>query len=338
MSTGIAIRTVLIALSLLTGQVGAAELVPIVYEDDYVTVHAGLSESGSSAVHLGDPLSLVITVVFDAGQVQVENLDDKIFQRAFSDSPSIQLHSSATVTTEQDSDGRVRATGKWRLQVLGCPDDLVTCPGFRSYELPIMSVAYQLVGDAGTSADGRAARFRPWPGRIDVAPAVAIVPESGATINDILPGGAYDSQQPLGEIAPSRLLLFVAATILLLTAFFARARGHRPQTRTSRPIDSNSRWEQTLVRLSNDALSDAEFSDLLRRSITWYCLDELGQNPYTWLGESVDLANTPPGVHELFMDVLQQQAIGPGRRTHYRDLLFSATGRIPEAVTEEHAA
>jgi hypothetical protein len=335
MDASIALRTVVIALLLVSGNVGAQESVPIVYEDDFVTVHAGLPESGSRAVHLGDALSLVITVVFDAGQVQVENLDDKVFQRAFSDSPNIRLHTSATLTTKKDSHGRVRASSYWRLQVLDCPDDLVSCPGPRSYELPLMTVAYQLIDNAGSAADGRAARFRPWPGKIDVATAVAIVAESGETINDILPGGAYDSQQPVAEVAPARSVLFVAAAILLLTAFFVRARDRRPPPLLARTNYGNSRWEQTLARLSDDSISDEEFSDLLRRCATWYCLDELGQNPYAWLGESAGNSDTPAGMYEFFLDVLQQQGIGRGQRTDYIDKLLGVTGRARDASTAE---
>jgi hypothetical protein len=334
MKNSFAIHTVVIALSLMAGNVGAEQPVPVVYEDDYVTVHAGLSESGSKAVHIGDTLSLVIAVVFDPGRVQIESLDDKVFQRAFSDSPSIHLHSSAMVTTRKGFDGRVTATSYWRLQILDCPDDLATCPGFRSYELPLMTVAYQLVGNASTTTDGRAARFRPWPGKIDLAPAVAIVAESDAKLGDILPGGAYDKQQAIGELAPARSSLFLAAAILLLAAYFARVRSHQPKILKSRPSESNSRWEQALARLSDDTISDDEFSDLLRRCITWFCLDELGRNPYTWLGESAGLADSPLHVQEFFLDVLQQQGIESGRRASYLDKLSEATGRVRDAVTD----
>ena len=338
MNTSFAIHTVVITLLLMAGNVGAQQSVPVVYEDDYVTVHAGLSEYGSKAIHIGDPLSLVITVIFDPGHVQIESLDDKIFQRAFSDSPNIHLHSSATVTTRKDSDNRVTATSYWHLQVLDCPDDLATCSGFRSYELPLMTVAYQLVGDSGTTADGRAARFRPWPGKIDLAPAVAIVPKSDAKLSDILPGGAYDKQQVLGELAPARSSLFLAAAILLLAAFFARVRNRQPKTVKSRQNESNTRWEQVLVRLSDDTISDDEFSDLLRRCITWFCLDELGQNPYTWLSESAGRVNSPARVHEFFLDVLQQQGIEPSRRANYLKKLSSTTDRIRDAVTDGQKA
>ena len=64
-----AFRFAVIALSLIAASASAKESAPIVYEDNYVTVHAGLLESGARAMHLGDPLSLVIDVLFDARQV-----------------------------------------------------------------------------------------------------------------------------------------------------------------------------------------------------------------------------------------------------------------------------
>ncbi len=342
MTAALALRIAVTALFLVAASISAKESAPIVYEDDYITVHAGLLESGSSVVHLGDPLSLVIDVVFDARQVQIENLDDDVFQRAFSGMPSIRLYAPAIVTTQKVSGDRVRVSGYWRLQVLGCPNELTSCPGPRSYELPIMTVAYQLIDNAGNTADGRAARFRPWPGKIDVAPAIAVVPESGTTLTDILPGGAYDSLQPVAELAPARSMLLAAGALLLLTGFFASARGRRPQTSAARSHNSDSRWEQTLTRLENDTMPDDEWSDLLRRCVTWYCVDELGQNPYAWLGaaasDAAGAGNTSADAHEFFLDVLHQENIDPSQRADYLDRLLNVTGRLRHANSAEQQA
>jgi hypothetical protein len=342
MSAGPAFRFAVIGFLLMAASSSAKESAPIVYEDNYVTVHAGLLEAGSKAVHLGDPLSLVIEVVFDARQVQIENLDDDVFQRAFSGMPSIRLYAPAIVTTHRESGDQVRVTSHWRLQVLGCPDGLTHCPGPRSYELPMITVAYQLIDDAGNTADGRAARFRPWPGNIDIAPAIAVIPESGKTLTDILPGGAYDSLQPVAELAPARLMLVVAGALLLLTGFFASARGRRPQTSAARSHNSDSRWEQTLTRLENDTMPDDEWSDLLRRCVTWYCVDELGQNPYAWLGaaasDAAGAGNTSADAHEFFLDVLHQENIDPSQRADYLDRLLNVTGRLRHANSAEQQA
>ena len=337
MAATFAFRIAVIGFLLVTACVSAQASTPIVYEDEYVTVRAGLLESGNRAVHLGDPLSLIINVVFDAQQVQIENLDDAVFQRAFSEMPSIRLHAPTTVTTNKESGDRVQVTGYWRLQVLACPNELTSCPGPRSYELPVMTVAYQLIDDAGGSTDGRAARFRPWPGKIDVAPAVAVAPKPGETITDILPGGAYDSPQPVAELAPARSTLLAAGVLLLATGFLASKRELRPLA--IRSHDRDSRWEHTLVRLKEDAMADDEWSDLLRRCVTWYCMDELGQNPYAWLGATASdvasSADTPSALREFFLDVLHQETIEQDRRADYLDRLLGVTGRERDAVAPE---
>ena len=342
MVVSLVLRIAVIAFLLVTAGVNANESVPIVYEDNYVTVHAGLPEAGTRAIHLGDPLSLLIEVVFDARQVQIENLDDDVFQRVFSAIPSIRLYAPAIVTTREGSGDRIRVTGYWRLQVLACPDDLTSCPGPRSYVLPVMTLAYQLIGDAGSTRDGRAARFRPWPGKIDVAAAITVAPGLGTTLTDILPGGAYDSPQPVAEFASARVPLFAAGALLLLTGFLASARQHRPRVLTARPHDSNNRWEQPLTHLADDTMPDDEWSDLLRRCVTWYCMDELGQNPYAWLGAAAGVAadgiDTPAGTREFFLDVLHQERIDQSRRDEYLARLLGITGRDGHAKNTEQQA
>ena len=339
MAATLAIRITGTAILLVAASVSAKESAPIVYEDNYVTVHAGLLESGTQVMHLGDPLSLVIEVIFDARQVQIENLDDDILQRVFAAIPSIRVYTPAVVTTQEVSGHRVRVTGYWRLQVLGCPDAVNNCPGPRSYELPVMTIAYQLTDDASNAADGRAARFRPWPGKIDIASAIAVAPESGTTLTDILPGGAYDSPQSVAELAPARSMLLAAGALLLLTGFLASKRERRPQMLAARSRNSDSRWEQTLARLTNDTISDDEWSDLLRRCVAWYCVDELGKNPYAWLGAMASDAagdtDTWADAHEFFLDVLHQESIDPSRRADYLDRLLNVTGRVRHANSAE---
>ena len=204
-----------------------------------------------------------------------------------------------------------------------------------------MTVAYQLIDDAGSTADGRTARFRPWPGKIDVASAIAVVPDSDATLTDILPGGAYDSLQPIAEVAPARSMLLAAGALLLLTGFLASARERRPPSLAAQSQNSDSRWEQTLASLSGDTMPDDEWSDLLRRCITWYCIDELDRNPYAWLGAAASDAagdtDTPADVRDFFLDVLHQESIDPGRRADYLDRLLGVTGRLRHADPAERS-
>ena len=59
----------------------------------------------------------------------------------------------------------------------------------------------------------------------------------------------------------------------------------------------------------------------MRRGATWYCLDELGCNPYTGLtNNATSTANDHrlmTGFHLFFVDVLKQQDIAPQDRDEY---------------------
>lgn len=330
-----AIRIFVIALSLLVACNNAVASAPIVYEDEYIAVRAGLPSAGSEAVHIGDPLSLIVDIVFDPDRIQVENIDDEFFQRAFSATPDIRLYAPGTISTRKESPDQVRVTAEWRLHVLDCPADLTSCPGSRTYELPVMSIGYQLASSSGNSADSRAARFRPWPGTISIASAIALTPDSDTTLTDVMPGGAYDKLQPVSPLAPARFVLLGLGALILLAGFFANPGANRPRTLLSRSHDADSRWEQSIKALQNDTLSDEEWSDLLRRCITWYCVDELGRNPYAWLGaragDAAARSDATAGARDYFVDVLHQQSIEPTRRVDYLDRLIALTGYASNA-------
>ena len=169
------------------------------------------------------------------------------------------------------------------------------------------------------------------PGRIDVAPAIAVTPTPHMTLTDVLPGGAYERPQPVAELAPSRSILLGAGVLLFVAGFLASASGRHPQVSEARIHDSGKRWEQTLARLDDDSKSDDEWSDLLRRCVTWYCVDELGRNPYAWLGETArdQCSSAEPALRarDFFLDVLDQERIDASRRAEYRDRLRNIIGR-----------
>ncbi len=66
-------------------------------------------------------------------------------------------------------------------------------------------------------------------------------------------------------------------------------------------------------------------------------MDELGRNPYTWLGAAAQDAasDTPAGVRDFFLDVLHQESIDPARRTSYLDRLLGVTEHVRDAQIEE---
>jgi hypothetical protein len=81
------------------------------------------------------------------------------------------------------------------------------------------------------------------------------------------------------------------------------------------------RWEKVLVYVEDkgESLSDEEWSDLLRRCLTWYCRDEMGINPYTWLTEGAGFGESArvSGFREYFMEVLNQEGVGRESRSGY---------------------
>lgn len=315
-----------------SGDAGLRHAVPTVYQDEYVTIRAGISETGTQPVHLGDALTLIIDIAFDARQVQVENLSEDVFQRAFAGIPSVRLYRPVQIETQSEAAGRVRVTGRWLMQILDCPDTTASCPGNKAYELPVMTVSYQLTGSEGTAGDSRSARFRPWPGSINVAASIAGEPGPGTQITDVLPGGAYAQPLSIPNVTSASSLLLVAGALLLATGYLASLQKHHPAHVTARPHAASTRWEHALVGLRDESLRDDEWSDRLRRCLTWYCVDELGYNPYAWLGaaasDSAAGDQSQAQWREFFIDVLQQHGIEPARRDEYLDKLMQLTGQV----------
>ena len=309
-------RLLALVLSCVAIPVTAAALpaVPVVYQDEHVLVRAGLVETGSQAIHLGDAVSLVVDVEFDAGTVRVETPDDEWFQRALAGVAGIRLYETVAIAEETTKDTRVRIASQWRVQVLDCPADMLSCPGSKSYELPFMTLSYQLAGGTADRIDSRSARFRPWPGRLDVASSIALQPRQGATLTDILPGGAHPPVLADPGASAAGMWL-VAGGALLLLASALRTLGQEAQparaARGTQPADT--RWQHALAATGDAALTPEERSDVLRRAVTWYCLDELDVNPFAWLGpggaDAAPADATLTGWRELFLDVLGQHSV-----------------------------
>lgn len=343
MSSLLTIRRTRIAIVLLVVGIGVALIAPhveakpmrsvaTVYQDEYISVNAGIIEAGSKAIHLGDALSLAIQVMFDPQQVRIENLNEDVFQRAFAGVPSIRLYAPVEVTTQTETGDRVRLTGIWRFQILDCAEDLTSCAGAKTYPLPIMTISYQLTGGADNTSDSRSARFRPWPGTIAVAPAISIGVEGKSELNDVLPGGAHAQPESVERPASVTPMLLISGALLFGAGFIAATQKRHPGQLVARSHVANSRWERTLVYLGDDSIADDEWADALRRSVTWYCVDELGQNPYAWLGAAAsDAGSSDPATaswRQFFIDVLQQHGIDRQKRSEYREKFLRLSGRI----------
>ena len=325
------IRFVSVLLILAISGTVAARTAPTVYQDDNVIVRAGIVEAGTESIHIGDELTLSVDVLFDPGHVRIENLDDELFQQAFASSPQMRQYRPATVTTEEQANGQVRIAGEWRFQILDCPPQISRCPGPNTYDLPIISLSYQLAESPGQfSSDLRSVRFQPWPGHIDVAAAIGVAPQPSATLNDVLPGGAYPAALEIDDATAGSTVLALAG-VILFGAGLTMARRLRPLPYTvAQSAAPSGRWEHALLRLFDDTLTDEQWSDLIRRSFTWYCTDQLRLNPYSWLGTaaidqaSSDANETP--LREFFFEILSHAEIDTDHRVQFRERLLGLTG------------
>ncbi len=321
MSSPASFRT-LIFLTLFAASAGnpalatAATGLPVVYQDQHIIVRAGIPDSGSRPVHLGDTVSLQVEIEFAEGDIQVETPDDEWLQRSLAGIAGIRVYDSVTLASESTEQGRVRVASHWLLQPLDCPESKLSCPGPRAYALPIMTVSYQLSSSAETGLDTRSARFRPWPGEIAVVTALPGIPEPGTRLTDLLPSAAYPL--PLAAGTPATVggwLLAGGVAVLALSVL-----GSRQQPRTARVArrtkEPDTRWRRARAALDASGHSAEEGIELLRRATTWYCLDELACNPFVWLGPggTGNLPKEPTAAswRSLFLDVLQAEAPGGG--------------------------
>lgn len=306
----------------------AMQSVPVVYQDDYVTIRSGVLEVEKGPIHLGDALSLLVEVEFDNNQVRIEKLDGELFKRNWAGQKGIELYAAPVVSTDGESHDRTIMRGLFRFQVLGCPKDLASCPGPKSYALPNFPLGYQIVDDAGNVLNNKSARFKPWPGVLNVTPALPVSGDGVQDFSSYFPGGAWPSVLVVDGHASAGLWLALAGGLGLVIGFgFLPRRGRVPR-RAAVYHGPARRWEKALSALQEGSLRDDEWADLLRRCVTWYCLDELGRNPYAWLhdGRAPDDgdAAVTGGFRVFFMEVLNRESVQPGEResimTEFREI------------------
>jgi hypothetical protein len=305
---------------------------PAVYRDAHVVVHAAVIEAGNEPMHIGDPLTLEVEVAFDREQVQVEAPDSDWFQRAFSSLPSVRLYRSEPMTRATDAAGRSRLAMRWQFQIVDCPEAMANCPGLKAYDLPVMTIAYRLRGSASGSGASRSARFAPWPGTITLVPAIAFEAGADADLAAVLPGAAWPKpKRASGGIAAGPVLLATGGLLIAGGFVVGKRRRRRPQAAARRHLPVG-RFERAAVGLEQSNLSDEEWADLLRRCVTWYCVDEMSINPFDWLREEVSHATLDHGsasaCRALFLDVLAETGVERGRRDAYLNRFHAVTGGV----------
>lgn len=310
---------VLFALFAMTAQ--AAQTVPEVYKDDYILVRAGIAEIGIQPIHIGDALSMVVQLEFDTRQVRVETLDSDFFQRAFSRQKGFKLYAAPDITEEEAKDSQLKIRASWPFQILDCPGDLETCAGFKTYDLPLITVSYQLIDDSGQALNNKSVRFRPSPDKISLSPAIAAVSAPVGKITDHFPSGAYPNTLPIAGSSHVGLAALLVGSLLFAVGVNRRFSKGGPRQHAASRRSTTSRWEHALEHLREASVPDDQWADLLRRAATWYCMDELGRNPYANLANNA--ASTASSSHVtsnfqlFFVDVLQQNAIASQDRDEY---------------------
>jgi len=274
------LRIALVLALLLSIDSHAAQSVPQVYQDEYVAIRSGVAEIGLRPIHLGDALSFIIELEFDGSQVRVESLDEDFFLRTFASSENISMHGSPLITHEDRGERHIMLRASWPFQILGCPDGLADCRGDKHYQLPVITISYQLIDDAAAVVNDKSVRFRPRPGSLAVVSALASPHGPAGEFLDYFPGGAHPDVLLVEGRRAASLAAIIAGVLLLVVGFNNRSPQHMPAQRAAQSHAPANRWEHALASLRNDSMPDDQWADLLRRCASWYCLDELGLNPH----------------------------------------------------------
>jgi hypothetical protein len=251
------IRAALVLLVLLSTVAHTAQTVPVVYEDEYVSIHAGVAEIGLRPIHIGDEISFVMQLEFDADQVRVEMLNRDFFLRAFESQQSFRLYAPPVVTRSGEDDLHFVVDASWPFQILGCPDDLANCPGDKNYELPIISISYQIIDDAGQAVNDKSARFRPSPGSITVASALADPDGPAYEFGNYFPGGAHPEALISGDRQGTTIFAMLAGILVLVAAF----NNKEARQQIARHMQLTSDFDRFFADLINRESIGAELRD-----------------------------------------------------------------------------
>ncbi|NNE37378.1 MAG: hypothetical protein HKN08_03655 [Gammaproteobacteria bacterium] len=315
---------ILLAISLNTT---ALEYVPEVYEDDYIVVRSGIAEAGRKPVNLGDKMSLIIEAEFSGNEVIIENLDEQLFERSWGSEKGINLIASPEVDRAVTADGTTLVRSTFHFQILDCPGDLTSCRGNKYYELPVFTVGYQIIDGGGNVVNNKSIRFNPVPSSIVVMQALDIRGEGGLEeLSAYLGNNGYPTSMPIADEEAASVWPVMTGGIIFLASFLPLLFTSKSPKRSESKNRLNSRWENVLAHATNDSnnLSDEEWSDMLRRCATWYSLDQLGENPYTWVGKhEADLQDNE--FKKFFIDVLNQESIPNEERENFINRFNSIT-------------
>ncbi len=308
-------------MTVFSASVSAIEYVPDVYEDEYVTIRSGVMESGKQPINLGDRLSLAIEIDFKSNEVLVENLTEDIFRRNWGAEKGLSLISPPVVTLTNHAGGHTTIRGVFPFQVIDCPAELPACPGHKIYALPVIALGYQIIDSSGAVLNNKTVRFNSWPGTLAVTQVLPVEHEGLGEFSSYFPDGAYPGSVAYTDKYTGGLWTAFAGGLLLLSSFVSMLfTDSKIPRRIEGSRKAGTRWESVLALLQDEtrAFTDEEWSDLIRRCATWYCMDEYAFNPYGWL-TTPDSGQSQPlqAFKQYFFDVLNQESIDKGRRAAF---------------------
>mgnify|MGYP001812380116 CR=1 FL=1 len=314
-----------------SGTLAADTLSPEVYRDAAISIHAGLAGDSRRIVQFGDVLTLAISVTYDPDVVVLLATDGEELAVEWPDPAAIaeaswQLERGAV--SESDLEQLQAALS---FQVLGCPDEQMTCPGERTYALPTFTLEYRQLDAADAATAAMTVVFRPWPETVAVATSIAMDEEDQLyPFTRYFPTGGYPDPLTVADSTRASALTAGIALLTLMGGLFMWPFGARDKKASAA---ATPRWQTLLAELRNDNLEEeARFLDSLRRCVVWYCNDELHIDPFVWLdlaeradeaGDEVEDDKAYAELRSLFVDLLHNPV---GRCAELRTRLEEITG------------
>lgn len=288
----------------------SAPLVANVYQDEYITVRAGIVDVENRIIKFGDLLPMVIEIEYDSSAIRLAEIGPDFFTQAWPEEMGAYL--LETTSSSASSASLTTSTNYFKFQILACPEGEVLCKGSRNYDLPEFTLEYSSLDGAGNDVASEAIQFRPWPANLLIASAIPLGEEGELnSFATYFPTGAYpnpltgqDLRQSFTSMIAGGLIFLLGGILMSPFSFFKRK---------SLAEKSKKRWEEVLNTLkSGEIQNEKQFLDSFRKCLVWYCVDELKVDPFYWIKHEEEVMSDDhkgtgelAGYRELFIDVLQ---------------------------------
>lgn len=290
---------------------------PEVYRDAHLTVHAGIAPREGEVVELGDVLSLVIRISWDADAVTLEEPGQQLFPDAWAGGFTPVLLESRQMRRKGTGAYTDEIVYVFRFQIVSCPGAEPSCPGNRQYPLQDLTLRYR----SKHAADPVSVKFRPRPDVVAVTTAIERDADNRLyPFASYFPSGAYPDPLPVADRTGAALMVLGTGSVMLIGGILMWPfRFRRKQLFAT---DQVPRWQTVLHDLQNeDEADERRLADRMRRCLVWYCSDSLNVDPFEWLapgGNDYEAAHAE--LRGLFIDLLHDPS---GRGAELRVRLAS---------------